>query len=65
MPMAKKIIDPGISAVASVMGKLGGSRKVPKGFSSLTAEERTAVAKKAAAKRWGKKAGKKAGKKST
>ena len=51
-PMPKKKVDPAISAVAAMMGKLGGSRRVPKGFSALTPEERSAVAKDAAAKRW-------------
>lgn len=41
-----------MSAAAAAMGKLGGLRRVPKGFSSLTAEERSAVSKDAAAKRW-------------
>lgn len=69
-PMAKRTVDPAVSAAASAMGKLGGSRRVPKGFSSLTPEERSAVAKDAAAKRWAgvKKKGatkKKGGKKKT
>lgn len=51
--MAKKKVDPEMSAAASAMGRLGGLKRVPKGFSSLTPEERSAVAKNAAAKRWG------------
>jgi hypothetical protein len=45
---------------AVALGRLGGQSKVPKGLAMLTAEERSAIAKKGAAKRWGKKATKKA-----
>jgi hypothetical protein len=41
---------------AVALGRQGGKKKVPKGFSTLTPEQRTKVAKKAAAARWGKKA---------
>lgn len=47
--MAKK------NAAAVALGRRGGKAKVPKGFASLTAEQRKAVGKKAAAARWGKK----------
>jgi hypothetical protein len=47
---------------AVALGRLGGQRNVPKGLAMLTPEERSAIAKKGAAKRWGKKtAAKKAG----
>jgi hypothetical protein len=52
--MAKNKVDPAVSAVASAMGKLGGSRRVPKGFSALSPEERSVMAKNAAVKRWAK-----------
>ena len=39
---------------AVALGRKGGSRKVPKGFSALTAEQRSENAKKAASARWSK-----------
>lgn len=42
---------------AVALGKLGGKRKVAKGFAKLSPEDRSVNAKKAAAKRWGKKKG--------
>lgn len=42
------------SLTPSAMGAKGGAAKVPKGFSMLTKKQRSVVAKKAAAKRWGK-----------
>jgi hypothetical protein len=39
----------------SEIGRRGGEVKTKKGFSTLTPEQRTAIAKKAAAVRWGKK----------
>jgi hypothetical protein len=44
--------NPAAVALGRLGGKVGGLSKVPKGFSALTAEERRAVAKAAAAKRW-------------
>ena len=44
--------NPAAVALGRLGGKVGGLSKVPKGFSALTAEERSAVAKDAAAKRW-------------
>jgi hypothetical protein len=44
--------NPAAVALGRLGGKVGGLSKVPKGFSALTAEERSAVAKGAAAKRW-------------
>lgn len=44
--------DGSLKAAAAAMGRRGGSQKVPKGFSALTAEQRTEMARKAAAKRW-------------
>ena len=40
---------------AVALGRRGGKKKVPKGFSTLTTAQRKAIAKKAAAARWGKK----------
>jgi hypothetical protein len=40
---------------AVLLGRRGGQAKVPKGFSMLSAEERSEVGKKAAAARWPKK----------
>ena len=59
--MAVKTKNP--AAVA--LGRLGGQKKVPKGYSALDKEDRVANAKKAALARWGskKKATKKAKKK--
>jgi hypothetical protein len=45
--MAKK------NSAAVELGRLGGQARVPKGFSTLTPERRTEIAKKAAAARWG------------
>ena len=62
--MAKKTVNQSmISDVMAELGRRGGSKQVAKGFSSLTPEQRSAVAKNAAAKRWGtkKKAGKAGG----
>ena len=47
------------NAAAVALGRRGGRAKVPKGFSALTEEERSANAKAGAAARW-KKATKKA-----
>jgi hypothetical protein len=47
--MAKK------SSAAVELGRKGGLKKVPKGFSKMNPERRAEVAKKAAAARWGKK----------
>ena len=49
--MAKRRKNP--AAVA--LGRKGGKKRVPKGFSSMTPEKRTEVAKKAATARWGEK----------
>jgi hypothetical protein len=46
--MAKKKNPP--AAVA--LGRLGGAAKVPRGLSTLTPEERSAIAKQGATKRW-------------
>jgi hypothetical protein len=40
---------------AVALGRRGGKKKVPKGFSMRTAEERSEISRKAAAARWGKK----------
>lgn len=40
---------------AVALGRKGGSKRVPKGFSMMTPERRAEIAKQAAAKRWGKK----------
>jgi hypothetical protein len=56
--MAKKK-NPAAVALGRLGGKVGGTARVPKGFSSLTPEERSESAKRGAAARWGtKKAGK-------
>lgn len=47
--MAKK------SSAAVELGRKGGLKKVPKGFSKMNPERRAEVAKNAAAARWGKK----------
>jgi len=49
--MAKRRKNP--AAVA--LGRKGGKKRVPKGFSTMTPEKRSEVAKKAATARWGKK----------
>jgi hypothetical protein len=51
--MAKK------NPAAAALGRLGGKKKVPKGLAMLTKEEKSAIAKKGAAARWGKKLKKK------
>ena len=43
------------SAAAVELGRKGGQKRVPKGFSMMDPARRAEVAKKAAAKRWGKK----------
>jgi general stress protein YciG len=43
------------NAAAVQLGRLGGQKKVPKGFSTMDPERRAEVGKKAAQKRWGKK----------
>ncbi len=50
--MAKKGSDPVRDYLAKI-GSVGGKAKVPKGFSVLTPEQRSANAKKGAATRWG------------
>ncbi len=47
------------NSAAVELGRLGGSRKVPKGFSSMDPEARAEAGRKGAEKRWGKKAAKK------
>lgn len=47
--MAKK------NSAAVELGRRGGQKKVPKGFSKMDPERRAEVAKKAAEARWGKK----------
>jgi hypothetical protein len=47
--MAKK------NPAAVALGRKGGKAKVPKGFSSLSEEERIASARRGAEARWGKK----------
>ena len=42
------------NAAAVALGRLGGSKKVPKGLAQLSPEKRTAIAKQGAAKRWAK-----------
>jgi hypothetical protein len=37
---------------AVALGRLGGKKRVPKGFSTLTPEQRSKIAKAAAFKRW-------------
>lgn len=49
--MPAKTKDP----AAVSLGKRGGAKKVPKGFAMLSPEQRSEIARKAAAKRWGKK----------
>jgi len=44
-----------VSDYLAKIGGRGGKAKVSKGFGALTPEQRSANAKKAAAKRWGKK----------
>jgi hypothetical protein len=43
-----------ISKAAAALGKKGGQAKVAKGFSTMSPERRSEIAKAAAAKRWGK-----------
>ena len=40
------------NAAAVELGRLGGQKKVPKGFSALSPEEMSALAKKAVGTRW-------------
>jgi hypothetical protein len=47
--MAKK------NPAAVALGRLGGKKKVPKGFAQMNPERRKEIAAQAAAKRWGKK----------
>lgn len=42
-----------IFSAAAALGKKGGKAKVAKGFSKMDPERRSAIAKAAAAKRWG------------
>ena len=48
-PMAKRKNPAAVS-----LGRKGGQARVPKGFSALTAEQRSEMAKKANESRWGK-----------
>jgi hypothetical protein len=43
------------NAAAVELGRMGGQKKVPKGFSTMDPARRAEVGKKAAEKRWGKK----------
>jgi hypothetical protein len=43
------------NAAAVALGRRGGKKKVPKGFSMLSPEERKEIARRAAAARWKKK----------
>jgi hypothetical protein len=43
------------NAAAVALGRRGGKRKVPKGFSMLSQEERKEIARRASAARWKKK----------
>lgn len=45
------------NAAAVALGRRGGKRKVPKGFSQMAPEKRSAAGKKGAAARWGKEPG--------
>ena len=47
------------SSAAVELGRAGGKKKVPKGFSMMDPDRRAEVSKKAAAARWGKKGAKK------
>jgi hypothetical protein len=47
--------NPHAVALGRLGGRVGGKARVPKGIAMLTKEERHALAKKAAAARWGKK----------
>ena len=47
------------NSAAVELGRLGGQKKVPKGFSTMDPADRAAAGKKGAEKRWGKKAVKK------
>jgi hypothetical protein len=53
--MKKEKPDEAVRAYLAEIGGRGGRAKVAKGFAVMTAKERAAVAKKAAAARWGKK----------
>jgi hypothetical protein len=43
------------NAAAVALGRMGGLKKVPKGLAQLSAEQRSAIARKGAEKRWAKK----------
>jgi general stress protein YciG len=47
------------NSAAVELGRLGGKKKVPKGFSTMNPEMRAEAGRKGAAKRWGKKGTKK------
>jgi hypothetical protein len=51
--MAKKQVDPAVSAYLASIGRKGGKANVRKGIATLTPEERSARARAAAAARWG------------
>jgi hypothetical protein len=53
-PVMARTKDP----AAVSLGRRGGQRKVPKGFSTMSPSRRAEIAKKAAEARWGKKKGK-------
>lgn len=55
--MAKKQVDPAVSAYLASIGRKGGKANVRKGIATLTEEERSERARAAANARW---AGKKA-----
>lgn len=44
--------NPAAVALGRLGGRVGGKSRVPKGFSSLTPEERSEAAKRGAAARW-------------
>jgi hypothetical protein len=60
--MGRQVTKPKKNPAAVTLGKLGGTAAVGKGakvrFGKMTAEERKALAKKAAVARWGKAKGK-------
>jgi hypothetical protein len=51
----EKVTPETVSAVMAMLGRKGGSASVPKGFSTLTPEQRKQNGIKGAQKRWGKK----------
>jgi len=62
--MAKKKLGDPVREYLAAIGRKGGQAKVPKGFSTLSEEDRKENGRKAAAARWGvkkKTAGKKKG----